>query len=265
MHKIKKNIGKFIPERFKPVIKRNAGKILYYGNTYYCPLCNSNTRLQKTFGLNLPVIKEKQIIGGGMRSVLCPICNSSDRVRLLYLFIKDKTNLFSENVKLLHVAPEAPLEYLFRREAGIDYLTADLMDKDVMVKMDLTKIQYPEGTFDAIICNHVLEHIPDDAKAMAEIFRVLKPGGWAILQVPISLILDQTFEDPKITKPSDRKKFFGQSDHVRVYGQDYTTRLKKAGFDVLVYNWSKDPDFNYEPGKLNINPRESVFYCTKPK
>ena len=106
---------------------------------------------------------------------------------------------------------------------NIDYLSADLNSPSAMVKMDITNIKYEDNSFDVIICNHVLEHIPDDRKAMSELYRVLKPGGWAILQVPISLLLNKTYEDPTVTTPEEREKVFGQSDHVRIYAKDYVT------------------------------------------
>ncbi len=151
--------------------------------------------------------------------------------------------MFTEPVKLLHLAPEKPLMDLFIKQNNIDYLTADLNPEQVMVKMDITAIQYPDNIFDAILCNHVLEHIPDDRKAMRELYRVLKPGGWAILQVPVSKILEQTYDDITITSPQDREKYFGQKDHVRIYGKDYTQRLKEAGFTVDAYKWTKDTCF----------------------
>lgn len=262
-HFIKQTIKAFVPDRLRPVVIKYARRILYYGRSYYCPVCNSNTRLQKSLGFAFPVIKEKQIIGGGLRNVLCPVCNSSDRVRLLYLFLINKTNVFSGKLKLMHIAPEPSLEQLFKQQPGIEYLSADLNKEKAMVKMDITQIQYPDETFDGIICNHVLEHIPDDTRAMQEIFRVLKTGGWAILQVPISKLLETTFEDFSITKPKERERVFGQNDHVRIYGQDYIARLKNAGFKVLDYKWDTDSGLEYNFSKINLNPDESVFYCTK--
>ena len=260
---IRKYIFPLIPARFRRWVKKSLLRIIYYGNRYYCPVCNSNTKTQKPLGFDFPVIKEKQIIGGGVRNVLCPVCISSDRTRLVYQFLKNKTNLFSKQTKLLHIAPEPQLARIFIKTKKIDYLTADLMMENVMVKMDLTNIQYSDHTFDAIICNHVLEHIPDDRIAMRELYRVLKPGGWAILQVPISKILKETFEDIKVTEPDEREKVFGQKDHVRIYGQDYITRLETVGFTVKQYKWTEDPDLINPGNKLNLNKEEIIFYCTK--
>jgi SAM-dependent methyltransferase len=214
-------------------------------------------------GYDLPVILEKQITGSGLRNAMCPVCGSSDRIRLLYLFLKTKTNLFIQPIKLLHLAPEKPLMDIFFKQRNIDYLTADLNPENVMEKMDITDIQYPKNTFDAIMCNHVLEHIPDDRKAMSELFRVLKPGGWAILQVPVSMILEATYEDFTVTSPQEREKHFGQKDHVRIYAMDYTQRLKEAGFKVEEYNWSNDPDLGNDENRFGLNRDETVYYCIK--
>jgi predicted SAM-dependent methyltransferase len=214
-------------------------------------------------GYDFPVILEKQITGSGLRIAMCPVCSSSDRIRLLYLFLKTKTNLFIQPIKLLHLAPEKPLMDIFIKQKNIDYLTADLNPENVMEKMDITYIQYPKNTFDVILCNHVLEHIPDDRKAMSELLRVLKPGGWAILQVPISKVLEKTYEDFTITSSQEREKHFGQKDHVRIYGKDYTQRLKEAGFMVEEYNWSNDPDLGNDENRFGLNRDETVYYCIK--
>lgn len=214
-------------------------------------------------GYDLPVIVERQIVGSGLRNVMCPVCGSSDRVRLLYLFLKSKTSLFTKPLKLLHLAPEKPLMDILVKQKNIDYLTADLNPEQVMVKMDITDIPFPDNTFDAMLCNHVLEHIPDDRKAMRELHRVLKPGGWAILQVPVSKVLEHTYEDFTITSPLEREKHFGQKDHVRIYGKDFSQRLKEAGFTVEPYQWTMDSGFRNKLNRFCLNRDESVFYCTK--
>jgi SAM-dependent methyltransferase len=155
----------------------------------------------------------------------------------MWLYLTQKTNLFDgKQKKMLHVAPEPELSRLIQKAAYIDYLSADLFAPDimvkVMVKMDITDIQYPDNTFDVIYCSHVLEHVPDDRKAIREFFRVLKDGGWAIVQVPI--IADTTFEDLTVINPKERERLFGQFDHVRRYGPDYKDRLTEAGFSVTV-------------------------------
>ena len=187
--------------------------------------------------------------------------------RLVYLYLLKKTNFCDENLKLLHIAPEERLSAFIKKRSNIDYLTADidLQRGNVMVKMDITQINYPDNTFDVVICNHVLEHIIDDHKAMSELFRVLKPNGWGILQVPISLSLSETFEDASVTTPEERERIFGQSDHVRIYAMDYVDRLKKSGFDVEVFNWQDDPQFSSVDNKYGLIELEKVFVVHKPE
>jgi len=143
--------------------------------------------------------------------------------------MRDKALLF-KGQKLLHVAPEACLREKIHELVGSNYLTADLLTDNVDITMDITEIQYPDGYFDAIYCSHVLEHVPDERKAMREVWRVLKPDGWAILLVPI--LASETFEDNSIKTPEARLEAFGQEDHVRVYGPDYIDRLVESGFLV---------------------------------
>ena len=221
-------------------IKRIVKKILYWGNTYTCPLCNNHFRAMRYLGLNLPVIKELQIVGAGKRRASCPACFSSDRSRMIYLYLRDDMNLPDSQKKwnILHIAPEHDLYTAIRLmlknncEQYIcgDKFEANIYYPDYIRHMDITGIGYDDNTFDLIICNHVLEHVSDDRKAMSELFRVLRPGGTAILQVPISKTLEQTFEDPLVTDPSERERLFGQWDHCRVYGQDFGRRLEEEGF-----------------------------------
>jgi predicted SAM-dependent methyltransferase len=163
----------------------------------------------------------------------------------------------------LHIAPEKGLEKRLRKQHG-DYLTADLYEQDVMVKMDITDIQFADGSFDVILCNHVLEHVPDDRKAMSELHRVLRPGGWGILQVPISKLLRSTYEDSSITTDAGREQAFGQSDHVRIYGPDYRERLERAGFDVDIYDWTTEIErFGGGRNIFGLNPQESIYRVSK--
>ena len=149
----------------------------------------------------------------------------------MWMVLTHKTNLFAQgNKRMLHIAPEWAFEAKIKQIPGLTYVTADLMKTSVVERMDVTRIPHLDDTFDAIICSHVLEHVPDDRGAIRELHRVLAPDGWAILQVPISA--DPTFEDPSITSPEERERRFGQYDHVRRYGPDYMDRLRNAGFTV---------------------------------
>lgn len=239
-------------------------KLRFFGTRYNCPICDSNLRRFRPYGFKFPVLAEKKVIGGGYRlNARCPVCRSADRERLLYLYLSNKTGIFDKPVKLLHVAPEPGLSTVFRRQKNIDYLTADLNSDSVMQRMDITEIDCPDGCFDVIICYHVLEHILDDRRAMRELHRVLKPGGWGILQVPLSLVLDETFEDSSVTAPSQREAVFGQSDHVRIYASDYTDRLREAGFRVNAFEWWREKGFGDDDNKYGLLEDERIFVVCK--
>jgi len=187
-----------------------------------------------------------------------------ERHRLAWLFFTRKTGLLnSRSSKFLHIAAEPCFEPLLRAQLGDGYLTADLFDPKAMIRMDICDIQYPDEAFDFIYCSHVLEHVPDDRTAMAEFFRVLKTGGWAVLNVPITS--EVTYEDPSITDPEERLKAFGQKDHVRRYGLDYGDRLRAAGFTVRVF--TADSVANEEEvirmGLPTSGSSSEIYYCTK--
>jgi len=216
----------------------------------FCPCCNGSF---------------PQFISGGPNlrpNACCPRCGSLERHRLLWLYLQQKTNLFSERLKVLHVAPERIYQDAFKSLPNLDYLSADIASPLAMVKMDITAIDYPEASFDVIFCNHVLEHIPDDRLAMRELYRVLNPGGWAILQVPIDLSRAVTYEDPTIVTPEERERHFGQDDHVRWYGADYGARLAEAGFKVTVDDFAAGFD-NATAERCGIIRGEDIYLCRK--
>ncbi|NTV62404.1 MAG: methyltransferase domain-containing protein [Oscillochloris sp.] len=260
-------LKQFIPSAFYPVLRRAYKQVYYFGLTYTCPFCKSHLKTFLPFGEDLPVLYERNVVGGGHRDhALCPICKSTDRDRLLYLYLLKKTEIFKKPLRVLHVAPESSLECILRRESHLDYLTTDLFKTNVMVKTDITNMNFPDHCFDAIICNHVLEHIVDDRKAMSELYRILKPGGWAILQVPISMSSPSTYEDVSITTEEARKTAFGQSDHVRIYGQDYQDRLTKAGFSVNIFCWIDAPaHFGGQRNAYSLNTAERIYHVSKPR
>ncbi len=192
------------------------------GNKVECPVCESKFRKFLPYGRV------------SRSNALCPKCLALERHRLIWLYLKEKTDFFTKKRKMLHIAPE--LCYIDRFEAleNLDYITADLESPLAKVKMDIHDIPFDENTFDVIFCNHVLEHVDDDLKALSEMKRVLKPGGWAILQVPFfSPLPEVTKEDPSITDPKEREKVFGQDDHVRLYGLDYANRLRSSGLEII--------------------------------
>jgi SAM-dependent methyltransferase len=232
-------------------LKRNkyALKVKNWGLARYCPVCKSHLRKLKTFGL-----KKRP-------NARCPVCDMLERHRAIWLFLKNKTNLMNgQPKKMMHVAPEVTFEKLFRKVKGIDYLSVDLYSPRAMEKVDITDIPYDDSTFDMIYCSHVLEHVPDDRKALSEFFRVLKPGGWALICIPMQD--KETFEDPSVTDPKERERLFGQNDHVRKYGPDAIERVKDAGFKVETIT----PDSFVGPKdiqKFAIAEAGTFFFCQK--
>lgn len=191
------------------------------GNRYEDPI---DGKLFKSF---LPYGYERP-----RENVLAPATLSLERHRLLWLYLKKETDFFSAPLKILHFAPEQAFYKRFRKLKNLDYTTTDLNSPLADVKADICNLPFENGTFDVILCNHVLEHIPDDTKAMSEMYRVLKKGGWGIFQIPQDLKRDETFEDDTITVQKERAKIFGQYDHVRIYGRDYFDKLRSVGFSV---------------------------------
>ena len=174
-------------------------------------------------------------------NVLSPSTLSLERHRLLWLYLQNETDFFDTTKikKVLHMAPEQCFLKRFQKLNHIDLLTADLYSPIVDVKADICDLPFDNDHFDIIFCNHVLEHIIDDKKAMQELYRVLKKGGMAILQIPQDYSREVTYEDFSITSPEERAKHFGQYDHVRVHGSDYFERLRSIGFQVDEVNYSK--------------------------
>ena len=170
--------------------------------------------------------------GNTRENVLSPSTLSLERHRLLWLYLKNETDFFTKKRKVLHFAPEQAFYKRFKKLKNLDYTTTDLNSPLADIKADICDLPFEDDAYDFIFCNHVLEHIPDDTKAMQELYRVLRPGGLAILQIPQDLNREKTFEDNTITDPKKRAEIFGQYDHVRVYGRDYFEKLRKIGFKV---------------------------------
>jgi SAM-dependent methyltransferase len=216
---------RFIPRKYLQRISGMGLKILglfYRGKSVVCPICSCSYRKFLPYGRFNP-----------RENALCPSCLSLERHRLIWLYLKEKTTFFSEKKEILHIAPEACFIERFEKLHQEHYITADIESPLAKVKMDIHQIPFPDNKFDVVLCNHVLEHVRDDREALREIHRVLKPGGFAILQVPFFYPLPAvTIEDPTITDPREREKIFGQDDHVRKYGEDYAKRIAHIGFQV---------------------------------
>lgn len=200
----------------------------FKGTTYTDPIDG------KSFRKLLPYGYGKQRL-----NALSPSTLSLERHRLIWLYLKNETDFFTTEKKVLHIAPEQCFLKLFKAQTNLNYITADLYSPIADVKADICNLPFEENQFDVVFCNHVLEHIEDDKKAMSELYRVLKPNGMGIFQIPQDLKLETTYEDFSITSEEERKKHFGQYDHVRVYGKDYFDRLRAVGFKVNEIDYSK--------------------------
>ena len=247
--KAKNILRQILPWSVKNVIKK-ARILTLRGSRFYCPICERSFRKFYKSGVN------------PRPNVRCPGCGSLERHRLLWVALcnlQDK-GIIQVGGRLLHVAPEPCLADKFKKK--YDYMSIDLDAKNAMMAMDLTAMTFEDNSFDAIICNHVLEHIQDDRKAIKEIYRVLKFGGWASIQVPMRG--DITREDLSITDPKERFRLYGQNDHVRYYGRDFVERLGKVGFEVL---FIQKGDL-LEPDKLkrsSVDCEREVILCRKMK
>ena len=195
-------------------------------------------------------------------NVLSPSTLSLERHRLLWLWLKNETDFFTAPLKVLHMAPEQCFLDIFKSMKNLDYLTADLFSPIVDVKADILELPFEDDSFDVIFCNHVLEHIEDDSKAMSELYRVMRHGGMGIFQVPQDLDRDRTYEDFSITDPEQRARHFGQYDHVRVYGKDYFSRLRNAGFRVEEVAYAKTLD-EKTSDRYRLSPKEVLPVCYK--
>jgi len=223
------------------------------GTTYTDPIDG------KSFRRFLPYGYGKQ-----RSNALSPSTLSLERHRLLWLFLQQETDFFTAQKTMLHMAPEQCFLDRFKKLSNIDYTTADLYSPIADVKADICNLPFENNHFDVVFCNHVLEHIPDDTKAMQELYRVLKPGGMGVFQIPQDLNRTTTFEDDSITDPKERAAIFGQYDHVRVYGRDYFDTLRAIGFIVEEVNYTEKMTVEVLK-KYALMPGEILPVCYKPK
>lgn len=254
-----KHLIRFILKKFKRTFLLSISKLFmpfikyfFKGKKYYCPICNFSAKKFLPYGYGKNIRDNR----------LCPSCFSLERHRLIWLYLKNKSNFFEEKLNVLHVAPEQPFINRFKKLNNINYITCDLYSPLADIKADIQNLPFNNNYFDVIICNHVLEHVEDDIKAMKELLRVLKPGGFAILQVPINYNYEYTFEDPSIKDPKEREKIFGQYDHVRIYGRDYPSRLISVGFIVKLIDYSSELS-EQEINFFRIDKNEILYICTK--
>lgn len=226
MKKVISWLIRYVPRKH---LQRVAGtglklvSIFYTGQNVMCPVCTRQFRKFLPYGRVNP-----------RPNALCPGCLSLERHRLLWLYLEQRTDFFKAPLKVLHFAPEACFINRFHQVHGDGYTTADIESPLAKLKADIHNIPLPDNSFDVVLCNHVLEHVDDDIRAMREICRVLKPGGFSVLQVPFfNPIPEVTLEDPSVKDPKAREKLFGQRDHVRKYGRDYPARIGDAGLKAV--------------------------------
>lgn len=217
---------RYIPRKYLQRISGPGLKLAGFflrGNEVTCPVCAHSFRKFLPYGRINP-----------RPNALCPHCLSLERHRLIWLYLTEKTSFFKQKQPVLHIAPEACFIPRFERIHRNEYITADLESPLAKVKMDIHAMPFDDNSFNVVLCNHVLEHVADDIQAMQEIARVLKPGGFAILQVPFfHPVPEETFSDPTVTDRRAREQLFGQDDHVRRYGRDYTQRIARAGLRAV--------------------------------
>ena len=221
----------------------------YQGKKYIDPIDNQGFR---TF---LPYGYQKV-----RANVLSPSTLSLERHRLLWLYLTRKTQFFEKRLKVLHVAPEQAFYKRFKKLKNLEYITTDLYSPLADIKADICKLPFEDKSFDVILCNHVLEHIVDDTKAMQELFRVLKVGGWGVFQVPQDVNRKKTYSDDTITDPKERTRIFGQYDHVRIYGMDYFEKLQNIGFEVKQI-LCKEISTEHEIERFRLNSTEILPVC----
>ena len=242
MKKLFKFFLNFLPRPFLIRLSYTARPFLAFflkGDTYTDPIDG------KSFKTFLPYGYGKQ-----RNNALSPSTLSLERHRLLWLYLKNETDFFSASKKVLHFAPEQCFLKRFRDLKNLNYTTTDLESPIADVKADICNLPFDDNSYDIILCNHVLEHIPDDTKAMQELYRVLKPEGMGIFQIPQDLNRDNTFEDDSIIDKDERAKIFGQYDHVRIYGRDYFDKLRSIGFKV------EEVDYT-----ANLSEEDITKYC----
>ena len=226
---------------------------IYAGHGVSCNCCGGNFRRFRAWTYH-----------DGHRALMCPRCGSLGRLRVDWLYLSEHTDLLERPQRLLHVAPEIALQIPLRRIPGLEYLSADYDSKLAMERMDITAIAHPDSSFDAIICNHVLQHVEEDEKAMRELFRVLAPGGWALIQSPVDPSRAQTRETADRESQSGPTLASSDDVHLRTYGRDYVERLKRAGFAVTASDFARNRPAEAQR-QLGLDPDETIYFCRKPE
>jgi SAM-dependent methyltransferase len=244
-------------------------RLLHPGNQCYCIYCQRSFSRFLPAGVKSPVFLKHQVVGGGYKkNILCPQCGSVGRQRLMALFFALRTEIMHKNTTILHISSDKNLVEFLKQYTSVtqeigEYQMHKLGMSD-RTHIDVQDMRFDDHIFDIVVCCHVLEHVQDDDRALSEIYRVLKPGGFAILQVPIALDLSKTIEDKSHVTNAERIAAYGQFDHVRLYGMDYFDMLENTGFRVVRDNpmrnhWMNDADLD----RHCLEPAEDVILCYK--
>lgn len=227
--------------------------ILYRGTNVECPVCERKFSKFLSYGSNV----------AHRENVLCPYDLTLERHRLIYLYLKQESNFFTaENLAVLHMAPEQCFIGIFKKQSNLEYVTADIESPIAELHFDLHNIPLEENRFDVVFCNHVMEHVEDPIQCMKELYRVMKKGAWAIMQVPQDFTRDKTYEDANIIDPKEREQHFWQKDHLRLFGKDYPQWLEKAGFIVDEFDLTKHFDIN-EINRFRLMQGEILYIAKK--
>lgn len=226
--------------------------LLYKGNNVECPVCERSFSKFLSYGSDV----------AHRENVLCPYDLTLERHRLMWLYLRDETDFFTaEKLNVLHIAPEQCFHKKFKEQKNLNYLTGDLVSPIADLHFDLHSIPLENDRFDVVFCNHVMEHVDDAIQCMKELYRVMKPGGWGIMQVPQDFSREETLQDPSIQSPEDREKYYWQKDHVRLFGRDYPRWLEKAGFSVTEFQ--KESKYDQNQIQRYRLQKEEILYIVR--